>query len=175
LVLALLATGAPFAATAQQSATDPAAPAAGMPALPPDPILTETPGPRALALGRELAQSGTLASLLPLLIAKDTEDLVAEFPDLSTTETARLRAIAAEVAASGTERLFAAQARAYAMRLSEADLAVLAEAARSPAQARYRAALPFAIAATMAGVGELDLKKDIRAAWCKETGKGCGE
>jgi hypothetical protein len=175
LAMAALAAGLPTGATAQETAADQTPPVAATTALPADRILTETPGPRALALGRDLAESGTLASLLPLLIVKDTEDLVAEFPDLSAAETARLRAIAADVAASGSERLFAAQARAYAMRLSEADLAVLAEAARSPAQARFRAALPFAIAATMAGVGELDLKKDIRAAWCKETGKGCEE
>lgn len=123
--------------------------------------------------GRALAESGTLASLLPLLIAKDTEELVSECTDLTPAEERRLRATAARIAAAGSERLFAAQARAYPMRLSEADLAVLVAAAREPAQQRYRTALPGAIAATMAGVGERDLKKDIRAAWCKEAGKGC--
>lgn len=164
--MALAALALPFGAAAQQ--------AGGPPAIPGDRILTEAPSPRALALGRELAESGTLASLLPLLIAKDTEELVGEYEDLTAAEQQRLRAVAAEVAAKGTERLFAAQARAYAMRLSEADLAALVTASRTPAQQRYRAALPAAIAATMAGVGELDLKKDIRAAWCKESGKGCG-
>lgn len=170
LAVAALPLSMPAAALAQ-SATQP-------PAIIGDRILTQAPSPRALALGRELAESGTLASLLPLLIAKDTEELVAEYKELTPAQMQRLRALAGEVAAKGSERLFAAQARAYAMRLSEADLAVLAAAARDPAQARFRAALPGAIAATMAGVGELDLKKDIRAAWCQEVGpsagKGCG-
>ena len=169
--MAWAALALPFGATAQQPPQ--------APAIPGDRILTEAPSPRALALGRELAESGTLASLLPLLIAKDTEELVGEYKDLTPAEAQRLRALAAEVAAKGSERLFAAQARAYAMRLSEADLEVLVAASRTPAQKRYRAALPGAIAATMAGVGELDLKKDIRAAWCREAGpkadKGCGE
>lgn len=171
LVVAMVASS-----VAAQDATTPptAAPAKPAPAIPGDRILTQSPSPRALTLGRELAESGTLASLLPLLIAKDTAELVAEYKDLTPAETTRLGALSAEVAAAGSERLFAAQARAYAMRLSEADLTVLAAATRDPAQARFRAALPGAIAATMAGVGELDLKKDIRAAFCKETGKGCG-
>lgn len=174
-----LAAGAVMAAvqTAEVPAAAPAPPvsAPAQPAIPGDRVLTDTPSAAAEALGRELAASGTLASLLPLLIAKDTEELVGELKGLSPTETARLRAIAAETAAKGTERLFTAQGHAYAMRLSEADLRALVAASRDPAQQRYRAALPGAIAATMMGVGELDLKKDIRAAFCKETGKGCEE
>lgn len=86
--------------------------------------------------------------------------MVAEFPDVSAAETTPLRAITADIAAGGTQRPFAAQARLYAIRLSEADLEALIEAFRARAKARYRAALPFAIAATMAGVGELDLMKE---------------
>ena len=44
------------------------------------------PSPEALALGREAAQAGMLATLLPILEADTTEKLVAQYPELSETE-----------------------------------------------------------------------------------------
>lgn len=162
-------------ATASGGIAHAADPAATTPAIPGDRILTETPGAAALALGRELAENGTLAGLVPLMVAKDTAELEGEYKGLNEAETARLRALSAEIVAAGKERLFAAQARAYAMRLSEADLAVLVAASKDPAQARFPAALPGAFAATMTSVGSIDFKKEVRTAFCKETGKGCDE
>ncbi len=49
---------------------------------------------------------------------------------------------------------------------------VLVEASRKPAQARLSAALPSAIAATMAGVGELDLKEEVHTVVFRRR-KGC--
>lgn len=144
-------------------------------ALPGDRIVTAEPDAEALALGRALAESGTLASLLPLVIAKDTAELVAEHMALTPAERERLRAIAARVGAEGTARLMTAHGRAYAQRLTLAELRELAAQIRSPAWEAYRKAQPGAIAATMASVGSLDFKADVRKALCAEMGKGCGD
>ncbi len=156
-----------------------AAPAWGtpppLPAFPGDRILTERPSAKAEALGRELAGSGTLASLLPLQIAKETEELVAEHEGLTPAEQTRLRALAAEMGATGRDRLLSVLGHAYAMRLSEADLAAIIAFRRTSAHKALATAEPAVIAATMQAVGELDFKGDVRGAFCKETGKGCAK
>ena len=45
----------------------------------------------------------------------------------------------------------------------------------SSAGKRYRAAMPGVIAETMKSIGNMDFKGDVRAAFCKETGKLCGK
>ena len=49
------------------------------------------PTAEALALGRRLAETGTLATLLPLKTAQEREELVAEHPDWSEADKAALR------------------------------------------------------------------------------------
>jgi hypothetical protein len=138
-------------------------------------LAAASPSPEALALGRQLAESGSLAALLPLIQAKETEELVAANPELSAPEKAQLRAVAARTFAAGRERLMAATANAYAERLSVEDLRALVAFEKSPAAGRYRAAMPAAIAATMQAVGPMDFKGDVLEAFCKETGKLCGK
>ncbi len=69
-------------------------------------------------LGRQLAALGTLGALLPLVVAIQTEELVTDQPGLSPAEQAELRRIAAEIAAAGKARAFAAEGHAYAQQLS---------------------------------------------------------
>jgi hypothetical protein len=159
-----------FLAAATAAATPAPTPAPGLPG---DTILTATPDPAAEALGRELAGTGTLAALAPLQARAETEELIAAHPELTPTDQAQLRALAAKTAAAGTERLLGALGHAYAMRLSKADLAAAVAFERSPAAQRMRAAVPFTIAATMQAVGKMDFKADVRAAFCKDTGKLC--
>ena len=133
------------------------------------------PSPEALALGRKLAETGTLASLLPMIQQKETEELVADNPGLSAAEKDRLRATARRVYEKGRKRLMDAEAIAYAKRLSIRDLRAAVSFQSSPAGRRARAAMPGVIGDTMKSVGNMDFKGDVRAAYCKETGKLCGK
>ena len=133
------------------------------------------PSPEALALGRKLAETGTLASLLPMIQQKEAEELVADNPGLSAAEKDRLRATARRVYENGRKRLMDAEALAYAKRLSIRDLRAAVSFQSSPAGRRARAAMPGVIGDTMKSVGNMDFKGDVRAAYCKETGKLCGK
>lgn len=126
-------------------------------------------------LGRMLAGQGTLATLLPMQIAKDTDDLVASHPELSPAETADLRAIAATTGAAASERLFTALGHRYATTLSEPDLRALTIFYASPVAVRFRAIQPQAIATTMAALDGFDFKRDALAAFCARTGKACAK
>jgi hypothetical protein len=136
---------------------------------------TAQPSQESLRLGRELAESGTLATLLPLVQQKESEELVASHPELSAGEKAKLRATAKRVYESGRDRMMESEARAFAKRLSVADLRVLVAFQRSAAAKRYRANTPEVIAAMMQALGTMDYKGDVLAAYCKETGKLCGK
>jgi hypothetical protein len=131
------------------------------------------PSPEALRLGRELAESGTLATLLPLIQHKETEELVAAHPELKMAEKDALRATAERVYKSGRERLMQSEARGFAEQLSIADLRAIASFQRSTAAKRYRAATPVVIATMMKSIGQMDFKGDVLAAYCRQTGKLC--
>jgi hypothetical protein len=131
------------------------------------------PSPEALALGREAAQAGMLATLLPILEAETTEKLVAEFPELSDADRQKLRDTAHRTYVEGRARLLEADGRAYAEQLSVEDLRTIVAFFRTDAAKHYRDAMPRIAASTMATVGPMDFKKDVIAAYCKETGKLC--
>ena len=131
------------------------------------------PSAEALRLGRQLADSATLATLLPLVAKKDSEELVAAHPELSASERASLRSTADRVFAAGRERLLDSEARALAGRLSIADLRAIAAFQRSGAAQRYRQVTPQVIATMMQSIGKMDFKADVLAAYCRQTGKLC--
>jgi hypothetical protein len=131
------------------------------------------PSTEAELLGRRLADTGTLAALVPLITAKETEELVADHKELSDDEKAELRATAKAVAARETGRLLDAEGHAYAVALSVMDLRALVAAAETSAAVRQRAAMPGVIAATMTSIGKLDFKGDVLKLFCANTGKAC--
>jgi hypothetical protein len=136
-------------------------------------VAAAAPTPEAEKLGRLLAEAGTLAALLPLIQQKETEEMIAQSA-LTDAEKAAFRVTAKRVFDEGRERLMAATGKDYAERLSVEDLRSLVAFEQSEAAKRYRGAMPGAIAAAMQAVGQMDFKKDVRAAFCKETGKLCG-
>ncbi|QIL03175.1 DUF2059 domain-containing protein [Sphingomonas sinipercae] len=131
------------------------------------------PSVEASALGRQVAEAGTLGTLLPLITAKETEELLAQHEDLGKDEQATLRALAADIAKAGSERALAANGRAYAEALTAEELKIVVAFQRSAAGRRYQAVQPQVIAATMVALAGLDFKKDVLAAFCKKTGKLC--
>jgi hypothetical protein len=136
-------------------------------------IAISSPSPEALRLGRELAESGTLATVLPVIQKKETDELVAAHIELSKADKARLRTVAGEVYRQGYDRLMQAEARAYAEKLSIGDLRAIAAFQKSRAGRRYKAAIPGVVMQTMKAVGGMDFKADVTAAFCRQTGKLC--
>jgi hypothetical protein len=126
-------------------------------------------------LGRQLAEHGTLASLLPLMKVKETEELIAEDSKLTPTDQVKLRATADRVFKAGYERLMNATGDAYARQLSLADLKALTSFYSSPVASRYQSIMPNVIVATMQSVGQMDFKKDVRTAFCAETQRLCSQ
>ncbi|RYD57234.1 MAG: DUF2059 domain-containing protein [Sphingomonadales bacterium] len=136
-------------------------------------LLAPDPTPEALALGKRLAETGTLAALLPIIMAKETEELLAEHSELGDADKATLRAIATEQGKAGVDRLMTATGRAYADKLSVEDLRVLVTFNEGEAGRKWREATPGVIVSAMGEVGQLDFKGDTRKAFCAKTGKGC--
>ena len=134
---------------------------------------TAAPSPEALRLGRELAEAGTLAHLLPLMETAQTAELIGDNPDLKPADQAALKATAHQVFLAGRERLMQGEAASYATLLSIDDLRRVAAFERSPAGTRYRESIPKVITGTMATVGKMDFKADVRAAYRKQSGKLC--
>jgi hypothetical protein len=131
------------------------------------------PSAEAEALGVRLAQTGTLAALMPVIVAKDLDELVAEHPDWSEADKAGLRATADELAQAGIARLTAAIGHGYAQKLSLEDLRALVAFNEGPVAKRWRDATPGAVMQAMTAVGQMDFKADARKAYCAKTGKGC--
>ena len=138
-------------------------------------VAAAQPSPEALRLGRELADHGTLAALLPLLKAKEIAELVADHKQLSPADQAQLRETAEKVFNKGRDRILSATGQAYAQQLSVGDLRKLVAFYRTPAAARFQAALPKVIGDTAVNMGTMDFKSDVVAAYCKDTGKLCGK
>lgn len=136
-------------------------------------VQSATPSPEAVALGRRLAETGTLATLLPLISEKETEELVAGHNELNDADRAELRAIAQAQAASGIEKLLAAEGSAYAAALSVDDLKALVAFGESGAAKRHRAALPGIIATTVQTAEKVDFKREALAAFCAKPGRVC--
>lgn len=129
--------------------------------------------PEAIDLGRRLAASGTLASLLPLIVEKDLTDLAAEDPAMTVADREALFTLGRAQADAGRARLLDAMGAVYARELPVADLRHLVAAAEDPAAQRMRALQPRLMMETMATLGPIDLKKDVAAAFCRERGRLC--
>jgi hypothetical protein len=136
-------------------------------------LAAASPSPEALALSRQIAEASDLVSLLPMIQAEETKELIEEHSELSEAEKTALRATSKRVYETGRERLVQAIAQAYADRLTVEELKSIAAFESSPAAKRYRAVTPAAIQAAIQSIGEPDFKGDVLKAFCKETGKLC--
>lgn len=130
-------------------------------------MIAAEPNAESLALGRELSERGTLATLLKVAEAKDKADLAARNPGMSDADKAALDAAVTDIYAAERERLFAADARSFATHLSIDDLRALVAFARTPASQHLQTAMPLIIASTVAQVGKIDLAQSARNAYCK--------
>ena len=129
--------------------------------------------PEATDLARQLSASGMLATIAPMVMAKEAEEIVASHPELSDDETARFRASAKATASRLKDRVMAAEADAYAKALTVEDLRALVRFSNSNAAKRQRAAMPQVMVGTMAALGNVDFKGEAKADFCKASGKLC--
>jgi hypothetical protein len=133
------------------------------------------PAPTAEAerLGVRLARNTGIATIAPVLIEKDLTELSAEDPTLTPAERDTLFAIGREGGKTGLEQVVQAIGRAYARRLSVADLRLLVAHAETPAAQRWRRAEPAVIADAAAALGSIDLKARTAARFCEVAKKLC--
>jgi hypothetical protein len=129
--------------------------------------------PEAIRLGEELASYGTLATLGPIMTAKEAEDLVTAHPELGKAEKNNLRATAKKEADQLRSKAITVEGKVLAETLSIEDLRALAQFARSDAAKRQRAAMPTIIVGTMKGLGNVDYKGSVLAAYCRDYKKLC--
>jgi len=129
--------------------------------------------PEAIKLGEELASYGTLATLGPIMTAKEGEDIVSANPELSNAEKDQLRATAKKEAERLRAKAIAVEGKVFAETLSLEDLRSLAEFARSDVARRQREAMPKIIIGTMKGLGTVDYKGSVLAAYCHDYKKLC--
>jgi hypothetical protein len=130
--------------------------------------------PERYALGRELAQLGSVAAMLPVVELKETDELIEAHSELSAGERIKLRRIAHRVAMAGLDRIVEAEGRSYAEQLSEQDLRKLVGFARSEPALRMRRVEPQVARATLAALVGYSYKAEVMRSFCAETGKGCG-
>jgi hypothetical protein len=140
-------------------------------------MLLQASGPaipsEAQLLGVRLAKTSGFAAIAPSLIEKDLAELAREDASLSAAQRERLLSIGRTEARAGLEKVMLAIGSGYARRLSVEDLRVLVAHGESPAAVRWRTAEPAVMADAMGTIGEMDLKKNVAAAFCRDSGKLC--
>ena len=150
-----------------------AAQTAAAPAAPQTTASAPITGERA-ALGRRLAELGEFNAVTGAMGRAEVEAMARETPDLSDTERARLRAVGTQVLAAGRARVLAQVGNAYAREFTLQQLRAIVRFLASPAGRAYVGALPRVLPAIAAAMQGVDLHRDVRAQFCRETGKLCG-
>jgi hypothetical protein len=156
-----LVVAAPMPAVAQTPAPAPAAAA-------PAPL-----SPAQAALGRRLAELGDFNAMIGAMGHAEIEGMAANTPDLTDAERARLRQVGERVLATGRARILDAVGNAYARHFSADQLRAIIAFLESPAGRAYVGALPQILPDIAAATQGIDLGRDVRAAFCRETGKLC--
>jgi hypothetical protein len=159
LAAAALIVAAPVPATAQGPAPG-AAPHSPLPAA-------------QAALGRRLAELGDFNAMIGAMGHAEIEAMAANMPDLTDAERARLRQVGERVLASGRARLLGAVGDAYGRHFTAGQLRAIIAFLESPAGRAYVGALPQLLPEIAAATQGVDLGRDVRAAFCRETGKLC--
>lgn len=130
-------------------------------------------GAEQAALGRRLAAAGDFNAIVGAMGAAEVERLARETPDLTDAERARLREIGGATFAISRARLLGTVGAIYARHFSAAQLREITAFLESPAGRAYTGAFPRMLPEIAQAMQGLDLAAEIRAAFCRETGKLC--
>jgi hypothetical protein len=150
----------------------PAAAQPPTPAAPPEAPPAPLPAAQA-ALGRRLAELGDFNAMIGAMGHGEIEALAANTPDLTGAERARLRQVGEGVLASGRARILAALGDAYGRHFTAGQLRAIIAFLESPSGRAYVGALPQLLPQIATATQGIDLGRDVRAAFCRETGKLC--
>jgi len=135
--------------------------------------VAQQPGPEQAALGRRLAAAGDFNAIIGAMGAAEVERIAREAPDLSDAERARLREIGSATLAAGRARLLDRVGAIYARHFTARQLRAIVRFLESPAGRSYVGALPRLLPEIAQAMQGVDLGAEIRAAFCRETGKLC--
>jgi len=120
-----------------------------------------------------MAAAGDFNAIVGAMGAAEIERLARETPDLTEAERDRLRAIGRARLAAGRARLLDAVGAIYARHFTTAQLGRIVAFLESPAGRAYTGALPRMLPEIAQAMQGHDLAAEIRAAFCRETGKLC--
>lgn len=129
--------------------------------------------PERQALGRRLAAAGDFNAIIGAMGEAEVERIAREATDLSDDERSRLREVGRRTLEAGRARLVDAVGAVYAGHYSLEELRAITAFFESPAGRAYTRAVPVTLPQIAAAAGGVDLGTDIRAAFCRETGKLC--
>ncbi len=129
--------------------------------------------PEAERLGRELAASGSIEVILPIIAAKETDEVIAQHPELAANDQELLRQTGQKVAVEGRNKLIYAFGHQWALALKITDLRALVAFNKTAAATHYRSLMPAVTLGALQTLGKLDFKRDLAAAFCSQTGKLC--
>jgi hypothetical protein len=133
----------------------------------------QEPAAEQIALGRRMAAAGDFNAILGAMGAAEVERLARDTPDLSEAERARLREIGTATLAAGRARLLDTVGAIYARHFTAAELGEIVRFLEGPAGRAYTGALPRLLPEIGAAMQGRDFAAEIRAAFCRETGKLC--
>jgi len=137
------------------------------------PAQAQEPAGERAALGRRMAAAGDFNAILGAMGAAEVERLANDTPDLTEAERERLRAIGRATLESGRARLLDTVGAIYARHFTAGQLTAIVAFLESPAGRVYTGAFPRLLPEISAAMGGIDLGGEIRAAFCRETGKLC--
>jgi hypothetical protein len=144
------------------------APVTSVPATTPAPLSAQQS-----ALGRRLAAAGDFNAIIGAMGRAEIESMATNTPDLTEPERAIMRRLGGEVLAAGRARILAVVGDAYARHFSADQLVAILAFLESPAGRAYIGALPHLLPQIGGAMQGVDLGRDVRAAFCRETGKLC--
>jgi hypothetical protein len=131
------------------------------------------PGPEQEALGRRLAAAGDFQAVVSTIGRGEVDRLAAAQADLTEAERARFREVGYRELNRGREELIEIVGELYARQFGANELRSIVDFFESPVGRRYTGALGGLIPQIAAAIEDRDLGADVRAAFCRETGRLC--
>ena len=120
-----------------------------------------------------MAEAGDFNAIIGAMGAAEIERTAREAPGLNDGERARLRRIGGEVFAARRAALLDRVANIYASHFSLRQLREIVAFLEGPTGRLYTGAIPRLVPEIAAALQGVDLGAEIRAAFCRDTGKLC--
>jgi len=138
-------------------------------------MVREPPLPPArVALGRRLSELGDFNAIIGTMGNGEIERMATSTPGLTEAERARLRQVGQGVLARERARILPLVGDIYARHFTTEQLNAIIAFLESPPGRAYVGAFPRLLPQIAVAMQNVDLGREVRAAFCRETGKLCG-